>query len=415
MRVRRFDSIISLIIVSAAAAAVCSAAPSEAPAAATVAVADTLTVTAPRGERHLSGVATVTVLDLDRDGAGLDLAELLEESAGLQIRRYGGLGAPALPSIRGSSATQVTVLIDGVPLSDARDGMLDLSTLPLDRFVRAEVYRGGLPAHLGGPGGVGAVNLVTRDADDGVSELRLSGGSFGEAGARYTWQGLAGGFEALAVLHGRRADNLYEYLDDNGTFANPDDDVTARRRNAWFREGGASLALGRALGEDHRLRATFGAYRRDAGVAGPAGSAPVLEADSRLDRGDVDLDLAQVTGAYGLRLTARSERDELHDPDAEVGGDPAGDSGGDGGHLALRAHGAWGFALPAGAGSVSAVQVAEWRREGYTATRSDGVEEARRERTGQIAGVDLHVDLPALRLALAPSLRWQRQIGRAHV
>ena len=403
MRILRLVSVVILLSPSWPGAVALGAEPRLA-----MSVADTLTVTAPRGEPHLGGVATVTVLDLDRDGAGLDLAELLEESAGLQIRRYGGLGAPALPSIRGSSATQVTVLIDGIPVSSALDGVLDLSRLPLDRFVRAEVYRGGLPAHLGGPGGAGAVNLVTRDADQGVSELRVAGGSFEEAGARYTWQGRAAGCETLVMLHGRRADNAFEYLDDNGTFANPDDDVTARRRNAGFREGGASLALHRDLGASLRLRAGLGAYRRIAGVAGPVGARPILAAESRIDRDDLDLDLAGAGGAYGLRCTVRSERDELRDPDGEVGGDPPGMSRGDGVHVAWRAHGSWSAGLPLGMGDFTMLQVAEWRREHYDAVRSDGEPEARRERTGLLAGADGRLDLAGLRLVLAPSLRWQR-------
>ena len=405
MRVRRLFSVF-ILCCQVVPCAIVRGAETSVPAAA--AVADTLKVIAPRGERHLGGVTTVTVVDLDRDGAGLDLAELLEDSAGLQIRRYGGLGAPAIPSIRGSSATQVTVLIDGIPLSDALDGVLDLSTLPLDRFVRAEIYRGGLPAHLGGPGGVGAVNLITRDAGDSVSELRLSGGAFGEAGARLTLQGRSAGWEILAMLHGRRADNAYGYHDDNGTFANPDDDYDAHRRNAWFEEVGATLALHRGLAGGHLLRTTFGAYRRDAGVAGPAGAAPVLAADSRIERGDLDLDIAAADGAYGLRFTARPERDELHDPDREVGGDPSGSSRGDGVHTGLRAHGAWGFELPAGAGHVTAVPIVEQRREHYVFTRTDGVVEPRRERTATMAGTDVQVELPGLHLVLSPSLRWQR-------
>ncbi|MBU1071640.1 TonB-dependent receptor plug domain-containing protein, partial [bacterium] len=136
---------------------------------AAVAAHDTLVVRgSPVGDPVFpAGSATVTVIRLDRERATPDLAELLEQLAGLQIRRYGGLGAPALPSLRGSTAGQITVLVDGLPLSDAQDGAIDLATLPLDRFESVEVYRGHAPVRFGGAGGVGALNLVTRRGDPG--------------------------------------------------------------------------------------------------------------------------------------------------------------------------------------------------------------------------------------------------------
>ena len=376
------------------------------PAAPAPVLIDTLTVTAPRPERHLGGPATVTVVDLDDDGARTDLAELLEEVAGLQIRRYGGLGAPALPSVRGSTATQVTVLIDGVPVSDALTGQLDLSTLPLDRFTRAEVFRGAAPASLGAGGGLGAVNLISREPGRGAGELQLSAGSWGEAGARLVTQGRAAGVDALLLLHGRRADNAYPFPDDRWTPYNPADDTVGDRVNDWFREGGASLVLRRNAWDGPRVRLAAGLYDRAAGRPGPTGDHASPHATTSTGRADLHLELSDAARRYGLEAAWRHDRDHLDDPLAEVAW-PAGETVGDSRHGLLRAFGALDHALPAGLGTAAWLVTAGARRQVYDRT-TRGLEQPARERTAWEAGADLRWDLPGARLTVWPGLRWRR-------
>ena len=119
---------------------------------------DTLVVhgQAAGGDVFPAAPGVVTVVDLDNARGGADLAELLARVAGLQVRRYGGIGAEAIPSIRGSTGAQVQVAIDGLPLSDAQSGAVDISLLPLERYDRAEVHRGLVPAGFGGIGAAGA-------------------------------------------------------------------------------------------------------------------------------------------------------------------------------------------------------------------------------------------------------------------
>jgi len=394
---------LAFVAVLSAAAAAVRAAPPAAPA---PVIIDTLTVTAPRPERHLGGPATVTVVDLDDDGARTDLAELLEEVAGLQIRRYGGLGAPSLPSVRGSTATQVAVLIDGVPVTDALTGQLDLSSLPLDRFARAEVFRGAAPAGLGAAGGLGAVNLVSREPGRGAGELQLSAGSWGEAGARLVTQGRAAGLDALLLLHGRRADNGFPFLDDRWTPYNPDDDVETVRENAWFREGGASLVLRGAAWDGPRVRLAAGVYDRAAGRPGPTGDRASPGAQTGTGRLDLHLELADAARRYGLEAAWRRDADRLDDPAAEVAW-PAGTTEGTGRHGLLRAFGATELELPAGLGRTSWLATGAYRRQTYVRA-FEGADDPTRERTAWEAGMDLRWDLAGGRVTAWPSLRWRR-------
>ena len=49
------------------------------------------------------------------------VAELLEQAVGVQVRRFGGRDDFATLSVRGSTAAQVRVLLDGVPPPDVSD------------------------------------------------------------------------------------------------------------------------------------------------------------------------------------------------------------------------------------------------------------------------------------------------------
>ena len=61
--------------------------------------------------------AFVSEVDVASRNRALDTtADALEQAAGVQVQRYGGLGAFSTISIRGSSANQVPVYLDGVPL-----------------------------------------------------------------------------------------------------------------------------------------------------------------------------------------------------------------------------------------------------------------------------------------------------------
>jgi outer membrane receptor protein involved in Fe transport len=72
------------------------------------------------------------------------------------------LGQFSTVSIRGSSAEQVLVLLDGIPLNTGEGGSVDLSTIPLEALERIEIIRGGGSAVYGPDAMGGVVNLVTK-------------------------------------------------------------------------------------------------------------------------------------------------------------------------------------------------------------------------------------------------------------
>ena len=60
----------------------------------------------------------------------------------MRVVQYGGLGAFSTVSLRGAPAGQVAVYLDGVPLTSAAHGVVNLADLPVTAIERIEVYRG---------------------------------------------------------------------------------------------------------------------------------------------------------------------------------------------------------------------------------------------------------------------------------
>jgi len=355
----------------------------------------------------------VTVVELEDERGGADLAELLARVSGLQIRRYGGIGAQAVPSIRGSSGAQVQVLVDGLPLADAQNGAVDIALLPLERYARAEVHRGLVPTGFGGLGGAGAVNLVTREQPAGTG-VRVYGASHGDLGGRLH-HGLAsrdGGRRLLVLAHGRTIDNDFEFTP-RIPAAQVDlyPDTTWTRQNADFEEWGWYLE-GELDGDRGLLRAAAGGFRRDGGRPGPFNQ-PSPHARVRHERWDARLGAITAARDLSLDLAFSRTEDRLHDPEREVGLDPAGTNLATSEDLLARAVWApiWdldGLASVLPAGDVGLTAGADGRLQWYRESIA-GDESPRRNRRTVSAFASLSLALRDLRLGLTPQWRWQHQ------
>ena len=159
--------------------------------------------------------------------------DYLAQTVGFHVRSTGGYGAYSTASVRGSSAQQVKVYLDGVPLHQAQSGMLNLADLPTTSLSRIEVYRGYGPFDLSGSNIGGVVNLVTQNPGErGRGHVTASYGSLSTTrlGGSYSFSGRAWDFLGLGSFLSTEGD--YEFLDDNGTpYTQSDDTVTERVNN----------------------------------------------------------------------------------------------------------------------------------------------------------------------------------------
>jgi iron complex outermembrane receptor protein len=203
--------------------------------------ADTIRVEAdaPGNPVHLDRLPFfASVRDLrDSPGRLLTIADILEESAGVRVRRFGGIGAYAAASIRGSAPGQVEIYLDGIPLNSAQWGAVNLAELPVDNLVRAEIFRSGSPVALGASGIGGAVNLVTRPAGVPHTSLALTAGSYDTWKTHALRSGTAGGGDYLVSYRHLQTKGDFEFLYDRGTrVQNTADDTVLARTNNAFRE-----------------------------------------------------------------------------------------------------------------------------------------------------------------------------------
>ncbi len=280
---------------------------------------------APEAARVADRTAAVTVIRVDEHARQMaTVPQLLEQSVGLTVRRFGGLGSFATASIRGSSAQQVAVLVDGVPVNGATSGVVNLSNLPLGGVERIEVYRGVAPVRLHASAIGGVINIVTRRADAGSSaDASVTYGSFGTVDARATgaWQGdrfglvVGGGYAA--------SDGDFSFEDDNGTPLNPSDDEITTRENNDFAQWNALVKGTWTPGGRVRFELSNDHFRKDEGVPGISSNqsetARLRTRRNLLTGRAVVEDLG--AGAVRLELGAfrRDQRTAFSDPDGEIG------------------------------------------------------------------------------------------------
>lgn len=109
----------------------------------------------------------VEVIEVEEDEIA-DLTELLSYSVSSDVRSYGYEGHMAFSFLGGVAASRVLILYNGVPMNTRRDGVIDLSLIPLASGDRVEVVKGPLSA-LYGSSAIGGVVNVVPSRKNGVS------------------------------------------------------------------------------------------------------------------------------------------------------------------------------------------------------------------------------------------------------
>jgi len=237
----------------------------------------------------LPGAATVIELD-DLHSRMASVAEVIERVPGLHVRDYGSLGTYSTVSIRGSSSQQVTVYLDGAPLTRGGLGVDNLADLPFAALERIEVYRGFAPTTLPGAGPGGAINLVTRRPDGarGESTLRVGGGSFDTQRFGFTHRIGAKAWDALVVADRWESTGDFRFYNDNCTWDNPTDDRVDTRSNNVVEHNEVLAQISRPLARTGTLRLANQWVSRRQGVPG-------IDCDQALHaRAAVDYDITSL-------------------------------------------------------------------------------------------------------------------------
>ncbi|WP_309044017.1 TonB-dependent receptor [Marinobacter sediminicola] len=195
-----------------------------------------------------------------------NLANVLSNQTGVQIRQSGGLGSYSSVSIRGSTARQVQVVVDGMLLNDPVTGGVDMGKLGLHDISRIQIYPGGAPAQFAqaGIGGVVVMETLGKDIEDST-RINLGAGSFDTYKMGLFNSGSHEDFYYWVSLDRQSSNNDFEYPNSREWF-NPNDGATTKRRNADYEQDAVSTKLGWEINNTSKLDALIQYNDNEQGV-----------------------------------------------------------------------------------------------------------------------------------------------------
>ena len=125
-------------------------------------------------------IQIVTAEDIKKLGI-TNVADALQQLAGIDVRRQGVNGMQADLYIRGGGFDQTLLLIDGIKVDDPQTGHHTMNlALPIEVIKRIEVIKGPAARVFGQNAFTGAVNIVTKDVEQNSLIAKVQGGSFGQ-------------------------------------------------------------------------------------------------------------------------------------------------------------------------------------------------------------------------------------------
>ena len=141
---------------------------------------DEVVVTATRMEEQILNVpqhvTVITAEQIEQSGAG-NLSDVLNIHTGVSTTNYGPEGSLKSVSIRGATAAQILILIDGLKAPGSHGGA-DLSLIPIDNIERIEIVRGGTSALYGADAVGGVINIITKKKGENRFKIRVENGSY---------------------------------------------------------------------------------------------------------------------------------------------------------------------------------------------------------------------------------------------
>jgi len=213
-------------------------------------VLNPIVVTGSREPQPLDRVtADVVVIDAERIRASTadSVEDLLRREAGVQLSRTGGPGQSANVFIRGGSAANTVVLIDGVRIGSATLGQVEFESLGLSQIDHIEVLRGPGSSLYGADAVGGVVQIFTRRGEgEPRVTARVAIGSYHSYDVQTGVSGAQDGFDYAASL-GRESSRGVSALKPGDQFGNfnPDDD--------GFKRDTAQAKLGFTPATGHRV------------------------------------------------------------------------------------------------------------------------------------------------------------------
>jgi len=133
--------------------------------------------------------------------------EILKNLAGIYISYSGKMGADLM--IHGYGTREISILVDGIPVTLPYDGTFDISQLPVSDLAAIKIYKG-VGADLFGPNAMGgAVNFVTLSPFSGVKNVSLGIGRNFDKFASFNYSFVRGKLGVLLSGGYAKSDGYY--------------------------------------------------------------------------------------------------------------------------------------------------------------------------------------------------------------
>lgn len=190
---------------------------------------DNVQVTANRLDQAVNrSTASITVLDrADIDASqAIDVADLLGQQVGIDVVRTGGTGSQTSIFMRGGNSNYTLVLIDGIRVNSATQGLYDFAHLNLANIERIEIVRGPRASVWGSDSISGVIQIFTRSPKGFSAELNTGsfqryGGDIGYGmGDEQSNFGFIAGYESLNGYSATNPNNVWDYDSDNDGYQN---------------------------------------------------------------------------------------------------------------------------------------------------------------------------------------------------
>lgn len=200
-----------------------------------------------------------------------DLSEAVKRFSGVTVQDYGGIGGLKTVSVRSLGAKHTAVSYDGVTVTDAQSGQIDISRFSLDNVEMLSLSIGQADdifqtARLYASAGALRIQTARPDFDTAPFHLkaRLKGGSFGLVNPYLRYEQKIGDRWA-AAWDGDflRADGQYPF-----TLVNGQQVEKKKRRNSDIRTGRTELNLSGRVGREGSLSLKGYYFQSERGIPG---------------------------------------------------------------------------------------------------------------------------------------------------
>lgn len=179
---------------------------------------DDIIISATRNPASLNKItasSSIITEDQIKKSTATNLKGLLGSSNLVHILDY-GTGSLSSVSIRGSTSSQVLILLDGERINSPLSGGVDIDNLPVSNIKRVEIIRGGQSAMYGADAVGGIINIITKQPYGSSVDLWTGAGAFSTYSYGIGASGQVKSLSGLISLSNDQSKSDFPFLDKNG-------------------------------------------------------------------------------------------------------------------------------------------------------------------------------------------------------